>query len=104
MLVSEGARITADMPAGPIGDFGLKDLSLTTHAVPSVIPFAKLFHFSSEILYLSSRIDVSLTASVRPSLMEFHVLLKVNRDGTSTLGTTGCIWAIILSTLYEFVA
>ena len=70
----------------------------------SVIPFAKLLHFSSVILYLSSRIDVSLTASVRPSLMEFYVLLKGNRDGTSTLGTTGCIWAIILSTLYEFVA
>ena len=58
-LVSEGAKMNAGVSVGPIGDFGLKDPSLTTHAVPSVIPFAKLLHFSSVILYLSSRIDVS---------------------------------------------
>ena len=93
--------MTADEP---IGDFELKDPSLTTHAVPLVIHFAKLLHFSSVILYLSSRIDVLLTASVRPLLMEFNALLKRNRDSTSSLDTTGCIWKIILSTLYEFVA
>ena len=44
--LSFGDRITADVPEGPIAVSLLKDPSLTTDAVPSFIPLARLLHFS----------------------------------------------------------
>ena len=60
--VSVGDKFTADVPAGPIREFFLKEPSLTTDAVPSFIPLAKLLHCSSVMENLSSKIDGSFTA------------------------------------------
>ena len=93
-------RVTADVPAGPIGDSLLKDPPLTTGAGPSFIPLAWLLYFSSDIEKLSNRIDGSFIAAVKPSSIEFHSLLSSNKDVISlSFGSMSYISSSHLSTL-----
>ncbi|OEU21683.1 hypothetical protein FRACYDRAFT_231825 [Fragilariopsis cylindrus CCMP1102] len=49
------ARITAEEPAGPISEAASKELSETTHAVPSLMPSTGSVQLSSGRMHLSSR-------------------------------------------------
>ena len=58
----EDARITAEEPAGPIGEAASKEPSETTHAVPSLMPSTRSVQPSSGRMNLSSRMVGSVIA------------------------------------------
>ena len=73
----DGARTTAEVPAGPVEDSALKQPLLTMLEVPATIPSTRAWHSSIGIWYLCTRIVGSSTAESIPSESE------VQRDSSS---------------------
>ena len=68
----DGARITANVPTGPIGEVGLKEPSDTILADPFLIPSLNAWHLSSGSTNLSNKIVGSTFALSNPSCISDH--------------------------------
>ena len=83
-LISVGAKIIVNVPAGPIGEIGLKDTLLQLQAMLLIIPLAKSLHLSSMMVNLSKRMVGLFTDAVRPLFILFHSMFKMYGDGISS--------------------
>ena len=82
----EDARITAEEPAGPIGEAASKEPSETTHAVPSLMPSTRSVQPSSGRMNLSSRMVGSVIAVSNPSDSVDHSASSSKSDRVFTGG------------------
>ena len=79
--------MTAEEPAGPIGEAASKDPSETVHAVPALMPSTRSLQPSSGRMNLSSKIVGSLIALSKPSASVDHSDSSSKSDNVFTGGS-----------------